>query len=195
LPISFGGTSISIVDSHGTATAAPLLYVSSTQINFLVPASVAAGAAQVTVTSGDGTKSTASVQIAAVAPGVFSLNGTGLAAAVVQRYSTDGTVTNEQVYTVNSSGAVVAQPINMGSSSDQVYLLLYGTGLQAAGAGGVTLNVGAIGVTVAYAGPSTFPGEDQVNAILPHSLAGTGNVTLQLIAAGIAANSVSLSFQ
>jgi len=34
--------------------------------------------------------------------------------------------------------------------------------------------VGGIGVPVAYAGPSTLPGEDQVNAILPQSLAGKG---------------------
>jgi hypothetical protein len=34
-----------------------------------------------------------------------------------------------------------------------------------------------------------------VNAILPQSLAGKGNVALQLIAAGIEANIVNLSFQ
>jgi uncharacterized protein (TIGR03437 family) len=195
MPTSYGGTSVSIVDSKGNTTPAPLVYVSSTQVNFLIPATVATGAGQVTVTSGDGTQSTADVQLAAVAPGVFELNGAGLAAAIAQRYSADGTVTNEQVYTVNSAGAVVANPIDMGSSTDQVYLLLYGTGLQAAGTGGVTVSVGGINATVAYAGPSTFPGEDQVNVLLPRSLAGMGNVILQLTAAGIAANLVNLSFQ
>jgi hypothetical protein len=40
---------------------------------------------------------------------------------------------------------VVAQPIDVGSSTDQLYLLLYGTGLQAAGASGVTVSVGGFG--------------------------------------------------
>lgn len=58
LPTSFGGTAVSIRDSSG-ATAAPLLDVSSSQVNFLVPSSVATGAATVTINRGDGTQSAA----------------------------------------------------------------------------------------------------------------------------------------
>jgi uncharacterized protein (TIGR03437 family) len=49
---------------------------------------------------------------------------------------------------------------------------------------------------VTYAGPQgVFAGLDQVNVILPHSLAGSGEVTLQLSAMGIPANAVNLTIQ
>jgi uncharacterized protein (TIGR03437 family) len=42
-PTMLGGTTVSIIDAGGRTTAAPLLYASSTQVNFLVPANVATG--------------------------------------------------------------------------------------------------------------------------------------------------------
>jgi uncharacterized protein (TIGR03437 family) len=195
LPTSFGGTSIAIVDSNGTTWPAPLIYVSSGQVNFYVPAGVATGAAQFTVTSGDGTQSAGSFQVATVAPGIFTLNSANLAAAVGIFASSNGTQTPIQVYKVNSAGAVVANPINLGSASDQVYLELYGTGIQAAGTSNVQVTVGGTSVPVQYAGKSSFEGEDQVNILLPHSLAGAGNVTVQVTASGIAANPVQITIQ
>jgi len=41
----------------------------------------------------------------------------------------------------------------------------------------------------------SFTGLDQVNVLLPPSLAGKGNVTVQLTANGIAANPVNLTIQ
>lgn len=69
LPTSFGGTSLTIIDSAGKSWPAPLIYVSKGQVNFYVPPSVAAGTAQITVTSGDGTQTIGSAQVATVAPG------------------------------------------------------------------------------------------------------------------------------
>jgi uncharacterized protein (TIGR03437 family) len=193
LPTSFGGTSITIVDSAGKSWPAPLIYVSAGQVNFYVPPGVATGTAQFTVTSGDGTQSAGSVQVATVAPGVFTLNSANLAAAV-GIFASNGTQTPIQVYTV-SGGAVVANPINLGSSSDQVYLELYGTGIEAAGTSNVQVTVGGTRVPVQYAGKSSFTGEDQLNIMLPHSLAGAGNVTVQVTASGIAANPVQITIQ
>lgn len=134
-------------------------------------------------------------QVATVAPGIFTLNGANLAAAVGILASADGTQTPIQVYTVNSAGAVVANPINLGSASDQVYLELYGTGIEAAGTSNVQVTVGGTSVPVQYAGKSSFEGEDQVNILLPHSLSGAGNVTVQVTASGIAANPVQITIQ
>ncbi len=152
LPTSFGGTTVSLVDSAGKQFQAPLLYVSAGQVNFLVPSGLATGTAQFTITSGDGTVSTAGAQIAAVAPGLFTLNTANLAAAGAVRVSPDGTQTPEQVFAV-SAGAVVANPISLGSASDQVYLTLYGTGLQAAGTSGVQVTIAGTNAPVQYAGP------------------------------------------
>jgi len=196
LPTSFGGTSISIVDSSGATSSAQLLYVSPTQVNFEVPPGSVIGAAQATVTSGDGTKSTAIVNIEPVAPGVFQLNGSGLAAADVIVYHADGTSTAEQVYAVNSSGAIVASPVSLGSSTDQAYLVIYGTGFQAAGTAGVKVSVNGSSVQVQYAGPQGgFVGLDQANVLLPASLAGKGNVSIQLTANGLVANGVNITIQ
>jgi len=194
LPTSFGGTSLAIIDSAGTSWPAPLIYVSAGQVNFYVPPSVATGPAQFTVTSGDGTQSAGSVQVAAVAPGIFTLNSANLAAAEGILVSPSGTQTPFQVYAV-SGVAVIANPINLGSASDQVVLELYGTGIQAAGTSNVQVTVGGTGVPVEYAGTSSFEGEDQVNILLPHSLAGAGNVAVQVTAVGIAANPVQITIQ
>jgi uncharacterized protein (TIGR03437 family) len=47
-----------------------------------------------------------------------------------------------------------------------------------------------------YAGPAVgAPGLDQINLQLPASLAGKGNVNVQLTAAGAAANPVQITIQ
>jgi uncharacterized protein (TIGR03437 family) len=65
----------------------------------LIPAGMAAGAATVVITSGDGKVSTGVVQIAAVAPGLFSANasGQGVASGVALRVKADGTQTFESI--------------------------------------------------------------------------------------------------
>ena len=195
LPTLFAGTSISILDASDTMSFAPLLYVSPTQVNFEVPPGLATGPAQVMVNSGDGTETLGTVQVAPVAPGLFALNSSGLAAAYVILYHADGTQTLEQVYTV-SSGAVVATPVSLGSSSDQAYLFLFGTGFQAAGTAGVKVSIDGSVVPVSFAGSQGgFVGLDQANVELPPSLAGKGNVTIQLTANGIAANAVNITIQ
>jgi uncharacterized protein (TIGR03437 family) len=196
LPTGFGGTSVSVQDSSGATSLAPLLYVIPTQVNFEVPPGAATGPATVTVTSGDGTQSLASVQIASVAPGIFELNSDELVAAYVTLYHADGSATVEQVYAVNSAGAVVASPVSLGSSTDQAYLFIFGTGIEAAGTSGVQATVAGASVPVEYAGPQgTFVGLDQVNVLLPASLKGSGSVTIEVMANGIAANIVNMTIQ
>ena len=70
LPTAFGGTSVTIVDSAGSSTAAPLFYVSPNEIGFEVQPSTATGMAQVTVATNGVSQSASNIQIATVAPGV-----------------------------------------------------------------------------------------------------------------------------
>jgi len=195
LPTTDAGTSIWITDSTGTVWAAPLLYVSPGQVNFEVPAGVALGTAEVDIASGDGTVSSENVQVSSVVPGVFALDAGGLVAADVLTVS-GSTQTYSNVYTLSSSGTLAPAPINLGGSGDQVYLILYGTGFQAAGTAGVTVSIGGINATVSYAGvQGTFAGLDQANVLIPSSLAGKGSVTIQLTANGVAANPVNVTIQ
>ncbi len=196
-PIVLGGTTVSILDSSGFTISAPILYVSPLQVNFLVPPSVSAGPATVTIVSLNGTSMvahSAQVGIAPVAPGIFTLNNTGLAAAYAVRVSSDGTQTFEPVYTTQN-GALVANPIDLGSATDQVYLSLFGTGIRAA-AGGVAVSIQGANVPVVYAGAQPeFAGLDQINVLLPHSLVGSGSVTIVVTANQIPANEVTLTIE
>jgi uncharacterized protein (TIGR03437 family) len=192
LPVTYLGTSVSITDSSGAVTAAPLLFVSPGQVNFEVPLSVATGAAQVNIISGDGTLSSENVEVTAVVPGVFALNPAGLAAADVLTVS-GSTQTYSSVYTV-TGGSVVAAPINVSSGS--VYLILYGTGFQAAGTAGVTVTIGGVEADVGFAGmQGSFAGLDQANVLIPASLAGRGEVAIQLTANGVAANATNVTIR
>jgi len=84
----------------------------------------------------------------------------------------------------------------MGSATDKVYLTLYGTGFDSATAANVTVTVNGANTPVLYAGPGgDSPGLDQVNVQLPASLAGKGNVNVQLTAGGVSANQVQVTIQ
>jgi uncharacterized protein (TIGR03437 family) len=165
------------------------------QVNFLVPSGVATGTAQVKIASAAGTQTASNIAISGVAPSLFTLNGSGLAAAYAVRVS-GSNQTVEPVYTLNGVGTFSATPINMGSASDQVYLVLYGTGLEAAGTSGVTATVNGVNTPVVFAGSQPgADGLDQVNLKLPATLAGTGNVNVQVMVNGTAANPVQITIQ
>ncbi len=84
LPSTLAGASLTVTDSAGVSRPAPLIYVSPSQINFVIPAGTAPGTATVTSGAASGT-----VQVANAAPGIFTVGGTNTAAATV----TDGVVT------------------------------------------------------------------------------------------------------
>ncbi len=173
-----------------------MFYVSPNEVDFEVPAGVAAGSARVIVTS-DGVSQTAgNIQVSATAPGLFTLNSSGLATSYADRVSASGTQTVEAVYTMSSNGAITATPISLGSATDQVFLILYGTGIAGAGTANTKVTINGVNATVLYAGPQGgSPGLDQVNVLIPASLAGKGNVNLQLTAGGVAANPVQITIQ
>jgi uncharacterized protein (TIGR03437 family) len=195
LSTTLGGTSVSIIDSAGGTYSAAMLTASPSQATFVVPGSVANGAAQVTVQSGDGTKTSASVQVNTNAPGLYTLNNAGLAAGyVVPTGTSNAGGPAPSVYGMNSDGTIVPTPINV--SAGPVALALFGTGFRAAGMAGVTATVNGTTVTVTYAGPQlNYPGLDQVNIQLPASLAGSGNSAIQIVAGGVPSNTVHVLIQ
>jgi uncharacterized protein (TIGR03437 family) len=195
LPTDFDGTFVSIKDSKGNVMNAPLAFVSPNQITFQVPPGAAAGSATVTVNAPGSTQTATNVQIAPVAPALFTVNGLGLAAAYATRVSATGTVTTEPAFGLNAQGSYSATPINMGSASDKVYLTIYATGVQAAGIANVAVAVNCVNAPILYAGYGGYSGVDQINVELPASLAGSGTVAVQVTASGIAANTVQVVIQ
>ena len=194
LPVVLAGTSVFIQDSAGVIRPAPLLYVSPQQVNFLVPSGTSTGPSTVTVWNGTVPQSVRQL-VAPVAPSLFMLNASGLAAAYVDRVAAGGTQTIEPVFTLQN-GTPVARPISLGSPAEQVYLILFGTGIRQAGTGQTSVTVKGLAAPVTYAGPQPqFAGLDQVNVLLPKALAGSGDVIVLLTAQGADANPVHLSIR
>jgi uncharacterized protein (TIGR03437 family) len=191
LPTLYYGNSVSIMDSGGKTWAAPLAFVSPNQVTFQVPSGVAAGSATVSFGSSGGTQTAGNIQVAAVSPTLFTLNGSSLAAAGTIAVSPAGAVTYGSTYQTTGGVSLAASPINL--STGQVYLVLYGTGFDAAATSGVQVTIGGVPCTVGYSGSQgLFTGLDQVNVLLPASLAGKGTVEVQLTANGVAANGVQI---
>jgi uncharacterized protein (TIGR03437 family) len=187
--------SLVLQDSTGASFTATLLYASPTQVNFLVPQGAAGGPATVTVTSDTGAVSSGSVEVVPVAPGIFSV-GSGVAAATALVVHADGSRSSQAVFTLDPSGNVTALPLVLnGAPGDQVYLSLYGTGLAAGTTTSVTF--AEIPGTVTFSGAQgVTPGLDQVNVIVPSSLAGTnGLVDVALSVNGLRANVLQIAIQ
>ncbi len=200
LPTTLAGTTVRVRDSAGAELPAPLFFVSPSQVNYLMPAGAAAGRATVTITSGNGKISLGSVQIVAVAPGLFAANanGQGAAAAVALRVKGDGTQSFEPVAQFDAAtGRFAPTPIDLGPRTDQVFLVLYGTGFRNRGApSAVTCKMGGTDAEVLFAGAVTgLAGLDQSNARIPRSLIGRGEVDVVLMVDGKAANAVRIAIR
>ncbi len=198
LPTNLVGTSITIKDSLGRSRLAPLFYVSPTQINYQIPDDTATGTARISITNPGLATVTEFVQIAPVAPGLFSAqaNGQGLAAADVTRIRADGSRREERAFQFDSGqNRAVAIPIDLGPATDRVFLILYGTGLRARNTK-ATANIGGVAALVEYVGTQgSFVGLDQVNILLPRSLVGRGEVDVALNLQGQAANPLKISIK
>lgn len=196
LPTQLAGTTVKVRDSAGVERLAPLFFVAPGQVNYQIPPGTAGGAAIVTITSGGGLVSTGNATIASVAPGLFTANasGQGPAAAVVLRVKADGSLIYEPAVRFDGS-KFVAVPIDLGPESDQVFLLLFGTGWRfRSGLSSVTVVAGNVNAEVLYAGdPGEFAGQDQINLRVPRSLAGRGEIDLALTVDGRAANVVKIN--
>src|SRR5262249_33432404 len=198
LPTSLAGTSIKVRDSSQTERLAPLFFVSPTQVNYQIPPGTVSGAATITLTSGDGSVSSETPQIATVAPGLFTANATGqeVAAALVLRIKADGTRSFEPVAQFDiAQNKFVAVPINLGPDTDRVFLVLFATGVRhRSSLSAVVVKLGGEIAQVTFAGPQdSFVGLDQINVPIPRILISRGEIDVALTVEGQEANVVKIS--
>ncbi len=173
LPLAMAGTAVTV-----NGLPAQLLYVSSEQINFVIPADVKPGIASVLVSNPFGTFALGHITIAAAAPAIFTADasGRGDAAAVA---TADG-VTYQQT------------PFALTVNGKPNYLLLFGTGLRRAEH--VSVTMGGVAAQVLYAGAQgQYVGLDQLNIELPAGLAeqlanGPSRVEIVVAVNGVEAN-------
>jgi uncharacterized protein (TIGR03437 family) len=174
--------------SHAADVLAPLLYVSPGQINYALPSSDPFAWIGIERVGEAYVPHGIALPVTPVAPGLFSV-GAGLAAASALKI----TATAQVEVPVTRCVGPICSSIPIDVSGAPVYLSLYGTGfsqvLIAPGPGiaGSNCTIGAQLLPVTYAGAQgQIPGLDQINILLPASLAGTGvtSVSCRLLTAG-----------
>lgn len=200
LPTSLAGTTVKVRDSNGTERLAPLFFVSAQQVNYQIPAGTAEGLATVTIIAGDGRTAISNLLISFLSPSLFTANsdGQGVAAAFVLRVKPGNVQTIEPVATFDSGQQkFVSVPIDFGSVDDQLFLVLFGTGIRGRSQlSAMSCTIGGISMPVEFAGAQGgFVGLDQVNVRLSRNLAGRGEVDLVLSADNIPANTVKVNFR
>ncbi|MCU1262825.1 MAG: hypothetical protein JWO80_5710, partial [Bryobacterales bacterium] len=196
LPTDLGGAQLSIPGATGEMLKAPLLFVSPGQVNFLVPAQAKLGSVIASLSSAGQTFSGESV-IDSVAPAVFTADGSGSGApiGVLVTSHSDGSQETHAAYECGSMGCQTVA-LDVAGSTDTNVLVLYATGIRNARLQDVTVQVDSVNASVLFSGPQgEFSGLDQMNVQLPSSLAGRGDVALQVNAGGKQANAVRVRFR
>ncbi|MDX2032822.1 MAG: M36 family metallopeptidase [Blastocatellia bacterium] len=189
LPTELAGTTVTI-----NGVAAPLFFVSATQINFAVPSSIEPGPATIIVSNPAGAYAAGMIQIAAAAPSIFTADATGRgdAAAVA---TADGITFQQPPFDVTVNGR-------------PNILLLFGTGFRRAAAANpndengvaesVAITIGGLNASVLYAGSQGgFAGLDQLNVEIPAALAGQGPRRVEVVTTvnGATANRVTIQIK
>jgi len=177
LPTTLGGVSMKVKDSAGVERAAPLFFVSPSQVNFQAPVGSSVGIAEFRIFNGAELVGFGSVPIVKASPGLFSANsdGQGLPAALLLRVRSDAQFYEPLMRYDAPQQRFIPVPIDLGPEGDQVFLILYGTGFRDSGDAGVRVTIGDEDADVPYAGAAPgYAGLDQANVRVPRSLNGKG---------------------
>ncbi len=191
-PNTLGGTTVTIKDAAGTTQSATIGYASPTQVNYRIPENVSSGLATVTISAG-GVSVSGSLNVTTTYPNLFfNFNQENTAAAYLTRVR-NGQNTDEPIIQISQTGAITALPIDFGPETDQLYLILFGTGLGKTVSPIVSVNLGDATVSAVYAGAQgTWLGLDQYNVPLPRTLIGKGKINVTVSVNGKPSNAVTL---
>jgi uncharacterized protein (TIGR03437 family) len=195
LPTTLAGVTIELTDSAGQKRTLGLFSVAPGQINCLIAAEAAGGAGRLRITS-SGESAEIPIIVEATAPGLFSANasGQGVAAAAAVRIDSAGAQTPVEVVDF-SARPFHGLPIELGAESDQVVLLLYGTGFRHH-IGAIEASIGGAPAQVlGIAAQPQFAGLDQMNVIIPRSLLGAGEVEVVVKLGGTTLNTVTVTIR
>ena len=193
-PAELDTVTVVIEGSDRVERLANLFAVTPNQLNILLP-DLPEGVAHMRVRRGNTVVADGEFAVRRVSPGLFSAaaTGSGLAAALAVRVSSDGSQIVEPVADFNQAQGMF-EPNPLDSVATQIYISLFGTGIRHGLELAATVN--GMPVPVLFHGDQgQFPGVDQVNVgPLPPELAAEALTDLILTVDGIAANIVQLGF-
>lgn len=175
LPTELGGTKVRV-----NGELAPLFFVASSQVNFLIPSGAQTGNAVIEITAADGSLSRGTINLSSVAPSLFTSNasGSGAPAAVVTKDGVNFAAVG------NADGS--SNLLDVGD-----YLVLFGTGLRKASTSSVRITIGGREAPVQFIGAQGgYAGLDQINTQIPAGVSGLADVTVSIN--GKVANTVKL---
>ena len=171
------------------------------QTNFFIPDGVALGPAEVVISNADGVISRGVIVIAPIAPGVFTANasGEGIAAAQFISIAADDTRVDGLTFDCSAGiGNCVGIPIDLGGDGDEVFLVLFATGVRGrSDLSAVRATIDGREIPVLFAGDQGFfLGLDQFNlGPISRDLIGRGEVEIVIIVDGVVANVVTVVIQ
>jgi uncharacterized protein (TIGR03437 family) len=169
LPRSLGGVSVTV-----NGVAAPILYVSPTQINFQVPWSTQTGTATVSVNFGGGVSNTISVPVQSAAPGLFVSGGN----AVAQNYPNYSL--NTSANPIPQGGILIAYLTGIGSVAPSIAdgILTPSTTVYNA-TSTCSATIGGQSATVMFSGLTpNFVGLAQANIQVPSGVTGPSQLSI-----------------
>lgn len=175
LPTDLGGTSV-LIDG----VPAGLFYVSPNQVNFALPPGIASGVAPVTVVRNGGVVSQGMVEVAEVAPSIFTANatGSGAPAGYIIRVRPNGQQIQESLVRFDAAMNMLVPVTIQRNGEDRIFLVLFGSGFRNAPnsdgdrsngvAESLQVTIGGIPAPVLFAaGAPGFVSLDQANIEIP----------------------------
>ncbi|HEX8098551.1 MAG TPA: lamin tail domain-containing protein, partial [Pyrinomonadaceae bacterium] len=167
-PFELGGTTVAV-----NGRPAEVLFVSPTQVNFLVPPQTETGTAEVFVANSEGFQTRGAVEVARSAPGVFTFSGDGLGEGVILDAET-----------------LTRGPFD--PSGGRLRLIIFATGIQ--NSSKVEVFTGGRAATVeSVNGSPDLGGLDEIHVLLPPDLRGLGTQSLTVRADGRDSNAVEIT--
>jgi uncharacterized protein (TIGR03437 family) len=206
LPTILSGTTVRV-----NGAAAPLLFVSPKQVNFVIPESVAASANEsdfipYEISSGTGAVSSGKMLINAVAPAIFCMNGDGQGnpAAYLVRVKDDQNKIERLIDQDPMTGRPVFKPVNFGDVSpvnnERIFLVLFLSGIRKAADPNqdgnqnesIVVSLNGFDFKPVFAGPQPdFTSLDQINVELPRKFLGAPQFEIE-IRGGVNSNRVTV---
>jgi len=175
LPTDLSGTSV-LIDG----VPAGLFYVSPNQVNFALPPGIASGVAPVTVVRNGGVVSQGMVEVAEVAPSIFTANatGSGAPAGYIIRVKPNGQQIYESLVRFDAAMNMLVPVTIQRNGEDRIFLVLFGSGFRNAPnsdgdrsngvAESLQITIGGIPAPVLFAaGAPGFVSLDQANIEIP----------------------------